>query len=33
MAGKPIDIMDLRQHIQLKHTGLSNRKVAQALGV
>lgn len=33
MAGQRIDIMDLRQLIQLKRKGLSNRKVAQALGV
>ncbi len=33
MAGQRIDIMDLRQLIQLKHKGLSNRKVAEALGV
>jgi len=33
MAGQRIDIMDLRQLIQLKHKGLSNRKVAEALDV
>ena len=33
MAGQRIDIMDLRQLIQLKRKGLSNRKVAEALGV
>lgn len=33
MAGQRINIMDLRQLIQLKHKGLSNRKVAEALGV
>ena len=33
MAGQRIDIMDLRLLIQLKRKGLSNRKVAQALGV
>lgn len=33
MAGQRIDIMDLRQLIQLKRKGLSNRKVAKALGV
>ena len=33
MAGQRIDIMDLRQLIQLKGKGLSNRKVAQALGL
>jgi transposase len=33
MAGQRIDIMDLRQLIQLKGKGLSNRKVAEALGV
>lgn len=32
MAGQRIDIMELRQLIQLKRKGLSNRKVAQALG-
>jgi len=32
MAGKRINIMDLRQLIQLKSKGLSNRKVAEALG-
>lgn len=33
MAGQRIDIMDLRQLIQLKRKGMSNRKVAQALGI
>jgi transposase len=33
MAGQRIDIMDLQQLIQLKRKGLSNRKVADALGV
>lgn len=33
MAGQRIDIMDIKQLIQLKLKGLSNRKVAQALGV
>lgn len=33
MAGQRIDIMDLQQLIQLKGKGLSNRKVAEALGV
>ena len=33
MAGQRIDIMDLRQLIQLKRKGFSNRKVAEALGV
>lgn len=33
MAGQRIDIMELRGLIQLKRKGLSNRKVAQALGV
>ena len=33
MAGQRIDIMELRQLIQLKRKGLNNRKVAQALGV
>ena len=33
MAGQRIDIMDLRQLIQLKRKGLSNRKVAQSLCV
>lgn len=33
MAGQRIDIMELRQLIQLKRKGLSNRMVAQALGV
>src|SRR5690625_1607361 len=33
MAGQRINIMDLRQLIQLKRKGLSNRKVAEALGV
>lgn len=33
MAGQQIDIMELKQLIQLKRKGLSNRKVAQALGV
>src|SRR5690625_981201 len=33
MAGQRIDIMDLRQLIQLKSKGMSNRKVAEALGV
>lgn len=32
MAGQRIDIMELRQLIQLKRKGLSNRKVARALG-
>src|SRR5690625_838263 len=33
MAGQRIDIMDLRLLIQLKSKGMSNRKVAEALGV
>jgi predicted transcriptional regulator len=33
MTGQRIDIMDLRQLIQLKRKGLSNRKVAEALGI
>jgi len=33
MAGQRIDIMELRQLIQLKRKGLSNRKVAEVLGV
>ena len=33
MAGQRIDIMDLRQLIQLKRKGMTNRKVAKALGV
>lgn len=33
MAGQRIDIMDLRQLIQLKAKNLSNRKIAQILGV
>ena len=33
MAGQRIDIMELRQLIQLKRKGLSNRKVAKALGM
>lgn len=33
MAGQRIDIMDLRQLIQLKTKGFSNRITAQALGV
>lgn len=33
MAGQRIDIMELRGLIQLKRKGLSNRAVAQALGV
>ncbi len=33
MAGQRIDIMELRQLIQLKRKGLSNRQVAQALGI
>jgi len=33
MAGQRIDIMDLRQLIQLKRKGMSNRQVAQSLGV
>lgn len=33
MAGQRIDIMELRQLIQLKQKGLSNRKVAEALGI
>src|SRR5690554_3786288 len=33
MAGQRIELMDLRQLIQLKKTGLSNRKVAEALQV
>ena len=31
MAGQRIDIMDLRQLIQLKRKGLSNRKVAHEI--
>ncbi len=33
MAGKRIDIMDLRQLIRLKKDGLSNRQVAEMLSV
>jgi len=33
MAGQRIDIMDLRLLIQLKSKGMSNRRVAEALGV
>ena len=33
MAGQRIDIMDLRQLIQLKRQGLSNRRVAKSLGI
>ena len=32
MAAKRIDIMDLRQLLQLKHKGLSNRKITDLLG-
>lgn len=33
MAGKRIDIMELRQLIQLKQDGISNRKIAEMLGI
>jgi transposase len=33
MAGQRIDIMELRQLIQLKSKGMSNRKVARELGI
>lgn len=33
MAGQRIDIMELRQLIQLKNKGMSNRKVARELGI
>ena len=33
MAAKRIDIMDLRQLLQLKHKGISNRKIADLLGI
>src|SRR5699024_1405920 len=33
MAGKRLDIMDLKQLISFKNKGFSNRKVASALGV
>lgn len=33
MAAKRIDIMDLRQLVQLKQKGISNRKIAQILGM
>ena len=33
MAGQRIDIMELRQLIQLKQEGISNRKIAEMLGI
>lgn len=33
MAAKRIDIMDLRQLLQLKHKGISNRKIADLLAI
>jgi transposase len=33
MAAKRIDIMDIRQLLQLKNKGLSNRKIAEKIGV
>ena len=33
MAAKRIDTMDLRQLLQLKHKGISNRKIADLLGI
>lgn len=33
MAGKPLDLMDIRQIITLKHSGKSNRSTAKLLGL